>query len=270
MKSGLVMKLPQPPYVNPNTPFRLFRAFGRPWGVRHTYPDYIAMPTDGLRKMAVELLEDPATRPVFEKAGIHGDIGPPGEAAISDFIEKYVAAQGWEKPDPANLVISTALARQLAAGGIAHKDTQSQLAFIDDKRCDGLDLIPKRDAAKQFKKLTASEVVPILHWIEGQEALKAPWTALRSKHFTRGQSFFQNESDAARARTIALIPGQIAIHKYALGNRKTDALTPLIDNLCSMYAVGQLDHFDEPKAISWMTIHYQGYVTNDLDKRQGA
>ncbi|MEZ5840747.1 MAG: hypothetical protein R3D02_10105 [Hyphomicrobiales bacterium] len=160
-------------YVNPNRSFRFFRTFRRDRGPNLTYPDFISMPSEGLRDLAFALLEDRVVGPIFRRAGIHGDIGADEEPAISDFVERYVAEQGWEKPDPCNLVIATVLARQLAEGGIARDDRKAQIDFIEDKRCDGLGVY-ERYSERTPKPMKASEIIPILQWVERQEDLKAP------------------------------------------------------------------------------------------------
>jgi hypothetical protein len=73
--------------------------------------------------------------------------------------------------------------------------------------------------------LKASEVIPILQWVEKQDYLKAPRTALRSKTFRRGQSFFETEEESNRASSIETMQGQMAISKYGLFNRKTRAFS---------------------------------------------
>lgn len=259
-------------YQNPNKPFRFFQTFKRPWGPDYTYPDFVSMPTEGLRQLALALFNDPLTGPIFKKAGIHGDIGAGEEQLISDFVEGYVAQHVWEKPDPSNLVVSTVLARQLAEYGIGHDDVISQTAFIENKRCDGLDLQPDKNAKKQYKLLKASEVVLILQWLDRQDDLKAPWTALRSKTFKRGQSFFASE-DEGRWHSISMsgTAGQIAVHKYGLGNRSLIAIGSLISDLNSMYAVKEVDGYDDARAFNWMTQSYHNkYIINDVDSGEGA
>ncbi len=254
-------------YINPNKPFRFFRTFKRERPPGGGYPDFVSMPTEGLRKLAFALVDDPMTGPIFQKAGIHGDIGGDEEATISGFVERYVSEQGWEKPDPANLVTSTVLARQLAEGGIARDDRETQIEFIEDKRCDGLGLLDRK------KPLKASEVIPILHWVERQDDLKASFSKLRGRTFKRGQSFFDSEEEEISAISgVTAVPRQMASHKYGFFNRDHRPLEHLISSITTSYIMCEVDSYDSKDAIDhilkWRFISEK--IIYDLDDSGGV
>lgn len=252
-------------FVNPNRPYSLFQIFKRNRGPNFTYPDYVSMPTMGLCELACALLVVPDTKVIFEKSGVHGDIGANGEAAISNFIVRYVAAQGWGKPDPANLVASTVLARQLAEGSISFDDKERQIAFIEDKRCDGLGVY-ERYSPRTPKPLKASEIIPILQWVEQQEELKAPFKPLRGKTFRQGQNFFEDEAEGRSAlNRITMMPEQMAVHKYGLFNREFQPLHSLMNAVTEHYIMNKLDRYDGAEAIELMhEPHRIKEIINDL------
>jgi hypothetical protein len=261
-------------YINPNKPFRLFRTFHRDRGKDYSYPDHIAMTTDELIELALALVDDPTTGPIFKQAGIHGDIGAEKESRISDLVEAYVAEKEWEKPDPCNLVAATVLARQLAGGGIAPEDKAAQRAFVDDKRCDGLGMWDRK------RPLKVSEVIPILQWLEQRDELKAPFTKLRNTKEPRrpGQNYFESEEEGRRYTTlIEMMPTQMAYSKYGFANRNLSSVGNLIGSLTSYYTEClygsydiKIDRFDEDAAIAVMTNSYhQKDFINDLPEKEG-
>ncbi|WP_117395116.1 hypothetical protein [Maritalea myrionectae] len=113
-----------------------------------------------MRDLAFALLGGSDIKPIFERASIHDDVGSVEEGVIFDFVERYVEGHCWEKPDLANLVAATALVRQFAEGASALDDGQAQLDFIEDKRCDGLELV-RRGRGRVHQPLKVSEVMPI-------------------------------------------------------------------------------------------------------------
>ena len=259
-------------YVNPNKPFRFFRTYKRERDPNLTYPDFISMPTEGLRDLAFALLEYPDTKLIFEKAGVHGDIGEDEEPVISDFVERYVATQGWEKPDPANLVIATVLARQLAEGSIAREDKKAQTEFIEDKRCDGLGTY-ERYSPRTPKPLKASEIIPIIRWIDRQNDVKALAAPLRKKKFRPGEYFFDDPKDWSDfSDTLSGFATQAAIHRYGLKNRNIKSLWYYVEGLNHMYANSEIDKYYGADALEYLKTFFpenrpsgRNTIINDID-----
>ncbi|MEM7778444.1 MAG: hypothetical protein AAF732_22930 [Pseudomonadota bacterium] len=216
------------------------------------------------------MIDDPETGPVFRRIGIHGDVSTDDERAISDRVEAYAAEHGWEWPDPSNLVISTVLARQMAGGGIARDDEPAALAFIDDKRCDGLGL---DDTSRRPLKI--SEVLPILRQIEANEDLKRPFTALRGTALPPklpSRSYFPDEEDDGSTFYFAIegFARRLAVQKYALRNRSLQMLSS-VKTLANMYARGDIDRFDGREAIDYMVRDsILGRIIDDRENQEGG
>jgi hypothetical protein len=181
-----------------------------------------------------------------------------------------VREEGWERPDAAHLVAATVLARQLAEAAIPLDDVQAQLEFLEDKRCDGLDINPHgtREGRREHKEMKLSEILPFLQWIEGQEELKAPLTALRAKTFLRGQNFYEPDEKEVGDHFFMRIENfacRMAVHKYALSNRDLATIRNVVKTANHMYVENQADHYDSKNMIDQIKLYRAAQFIDDID-----
>lgn len=210
-------------------------------------PTYVPMDDSGLLEIAREMLADGRVRAIIARVGLHGDLTEAEEEEVDTAVIEGAERRRWQDPHPANLYIPIALARQFAEAAIDPADTRSALAFIADRRCDGV-VIGKPSTCKPNR---LSELLPIMRALDEQEDITAPFKALRQKTFRHGQRFFEDEDQAKAYYSRASHFVNQQRFKYALLNRSHHGFNQVV-TLLELYAVRKIDRLDDEEAIAYV------------------
>lgn len=222
-------------------------------GVFHKYQknvgdqSYIPMADADLFVLAKELYNNVVTRDVFISRGVHGDMTSEEEDVVDRFVVNYVEECKWKSPDPRNIIIAIALARNFAENRISISNEEDAVAFIKDRRCEGV--IPTIPST--YKKPRLSELLPILAAIENKDDLLAPFKTVRgtTPMVPGGAYFAEEENRLYISRVRDFVKGEM--QKYCLNNRDP-MLFAMINGVIGMYTRMEIEHLCDPMAISWL------------------
>ena len=151
---------------------------------------FVPMEDEGLLDIARELFANDTIREIVTRVGVHGDLTEREEEEIDKAVIDGVERRQWRDPDPANLYIPIALARQFSEGNIDPADAKAALEFITDRRCDEVVI----GMTSTYKPNRLSELLPIMRALEAREDIKAPFKEVRKRNLAHAERYFEDES----------------------------------------------------------------------------